>query len=231
MQKKQTYAELLKDPRWQKKRLEIMQRDNFTCQYCGATDKELQVHHLVYYENMCPWEYNGDELITLCKDCHRKAHENNVNDDKMPIVIGHVYEYEHGDFTNYMICLGTEISNGETMIHLFGIDNGAGYDSLYFYSLTEDAFNKRCTYLGEFFSEDYYKSYFEKSLMYVFFSFVNDTDDIYVSYIDICIDDKDSERIMKSVVRNNLHKILANNDKLRELYADALKNKDSVIFK
>ena len=29
------YSEQLKSPKWQKKRLEIMQRDKFTCQLCG----------------------------------------------------------------------------------------------------------------------------------------------------------------------------------------------------
>lgn len=70
MQKKKTYVELLKDPRWQKMRLEIMQRANFICQYCGATDKELQIHHRVYHKDAKPWEYENDELITLCKGCH-----------------------------------------------------------------------------------------------------------------------------------------------------------------
>ena len=69
MQKK-TYAELLKDPRWQKKRLEIMQRDNFTCQHCGRTDRSLQVHHSYYLMNNNPWEYNDESLITLCDKCH-----------------------------------------------------------------------------------------------------------------------------------------------------------------
>lgn len=77
MQKKQTYAELLKDPRWQKKRLEIMQRDNFMCQHCGATDNELLVHHRVYRKDAKPWEYENDELITLCKRCHENETEAN----------------------------------------------------------------------------------------------------------------------------------------------------------
>lgn len=68
---KKSYAELLKDPRWQKKRLEIMQRDNFTCQHCLATEKSLQVHHLVYEKGKKPWEYENDELITLCERCHQ----------------------------------------------------------------------------------------------------------------------------------------------------------------
>lgn len=75
MQKKQTYAELLKDPRWQKKRSEIMRRDNFTCQHCGSTDKELHVHHRMYRKGANPWEYGNDELVTLCKNCHERETE------------------------------------------------------------------------------------------------------------------------------------------------------------
>lgn len=74
---KQTYAEMLKDPRWQKKRLKIMQRDNFTCQHCGSMDKSLQVHHLIYHKDYKPWEYESSELITLCSKCHEVESEYN----------------------------------------------------------------------------------------------------------------------------------------------------------
>lgn len=67
-----SYAEKLKDPRWQKKRLEIMERDEFTCLSCGDKDKELHVHHLSYRRGADVWDYNNDELITLCKDCHKE---------------------------------------------------------------------------------------------------------------------------------------------------------------
>lgn len=70
MEKRKTYAELLRSPLWQKKRLEIFERDNFTCQYCGNTESELQVHHKVYHEGLNPWEYSNHELITLCELCH-----------------------------------------------------------------------------------------------------------------------------------------------------------------
>lgn len=66
-----TYSEKLKDPRWQKKRLEILNRDNFTCQSCGDTTKTLHVHHIHYYAGMLPWEYAPEILITLCEDCHQ----------------------------------------------------------------------------------------------------------------------------------------------------------------
>lgn len=69
MDKKRLVA-LLKDPRWQKKRLEILQRDNFTCQCCGSKTKELQIHHLYYDKNLKPWEYSNEALVTMCLDCH-----------------------------------------------------------------------------------------------------------------------------------------------------------------
>lgn len=66
------YSELLKDPRWQKKRLEIMQRDNFTCQACFSTTKTLHIHHLAY-DGAYPWETPDDKLVTLCEFCHKRA--------------------------------------------------------------------------------------------------------------------------------------------------------------
>lgn len=66
---KKTYAEKLLDPRWQKKRLEILSRDKFMCQMCGDTESTLHVHHIAYQGNN-PWDTNSNLLITLCKDCH-----------------------------------------------------------------------------------------------------------------------------------------------------------------
>lgn len=61
---------MLRSPLWQKKRWEIMQRDDFTCQHCGCKERELQVHHRVYHKGAKPWEYDDSELITLCARCH-----------------------------------------------------------------------------------------------------------------------------------------------------------------
>jgi len=46
------YFEKFKDPRWQKKRLEIMERDQWTCQDCGSTDRSLNVHHMRYFADV-----------------------------------------------------------------------------------------------------------------------------------------------------------------------------------
>jgi 5-methylcytosine-specific restriction endonuclease McrA len=71
---KKTYAEKLLDPRWQKKRLECLQKDNFTCQFCGDKDKTLHVHHFCYPESGNPWESELSELMTVCCDCHSVSH-------------------------------------------------------------------------------------------------------------------------------------------------------------
>lgn len=70
-----TYSEKLKDPRWQKKRLEIFQRDQFTCQECSDTKSTLHAHHIYYEPASEPWEYFNEALITLCASCHEIEHE------------------------------------------------------------------------------------------------------------------------------------------------------------
>lgn len=54
-------------------RLEILNRDHFTCVLCGDTDTELHVHHQEYRGN--PWEANPDKLFTLCKYCHKEVEQ------------------------------------------------------------------------------------------------------------------------------------------------------------
>lgn len=69
------YAAKLRDPRWQKKRLEIFERDNWTCQNCGITEETLAVHHKLYLPNTEPWDYENDLLITFCETCHDAERE------------------------------------------------------------------------------------------------------------------------------------------------------------
>lgn len=67
------YAQQLRDPRWQRKRLEILSRDNWTCQVCGDTKTTLHVHHHMYNRGALPWEYTDDNFLTVCEPCHTKA--------------------------------------------------------------------------------------------------------------------------------------------------------------
>lgn len=69
-----TYSEKLKDPRWQKKRLEILNRDDWTCRYCGDKETTLHVHHELYTKGADPWDYDDYLLTTLCEECHEINH-------------------------------------------------------------------------------------------------------------------------------------------------------------
>lgn len=88
-----SYSRKLKDPRWQKKRLEVLQRADWKCEHCGCGDDApiaevnahcenekrqpvvgeyptLEIHHKKYKRNCEPWEYDAEELQCLCKYCH-----------------------------------------------------------------------------------------------------------------------------------------------------------------
>ena len=65
---RKSYGEKLMDPRWQKKRLRILERDEFTCQRCMDSESTLHVHHHRYRGE--PWEVDDSWLVTLCADCH-----------------------------------------------------------------------------------------------------------------------------------------------------------------
>lgn len=67
---KLTYWQKLKDPRWQRKRLDVMKREEFTCELCGSKERTLNVHHGYYRKAADPWEYETDTLHCLCEECH-----------------------------------------------------------------------------------------------------------------------------------------------------------------
>lgn len=57
---------------WSGKREERLLYDNYTCQSCGS-DKSLHVHHWTPYR-FC-YDNSLENLVTLCKECHREMHE------------------------------------------------------------------------------------------------------------------------------------------------------------
>jgi len=80
------YSEKLKDPRWQKKRLEVFERDEWRCQKCFDDQETLCVHHLRYVPGWEPWDYPINKLLTLCEGCHAEEYE------LMPEAIGSLVE-------------------------------------------------------------------------------------------------------------------------------------------
>ncbi|MBQ8919451.1 MAG: HNH endonuclease [Acidaminococcaceae bacterium] len=67
---------------WQKKRLEILDRDRYLCKVCltkryvygaPADNRHLQVHHIVPIEEDAARKLDDDNLITLCPFHHSMA--------------------------------------------------------------------------------------------------------------------------------------------------------------
>ena len=77
---KSAYDLLLERPEWKAYRLKVLAEKGEKCEWCGSTNKILQVHHKFYLKypdgkHILPWEYKIDALLVLCKDCHTKAHK------------------------------------------------------------------------------------------------------------------------------------------------------------
>jgi len=65
-----SYFDDLKHPLWQKRRLEVFNSENWKCQECQSTTKQLTVHHSIYVNKWHLWEYPDELLLSLCEDCH-----------------------------------------------------------------------------------------------------------------------------------------------------------------
>jgi hypothetical protein len=75
MSKESAYSKLLRDPRWQKKRLELFEDYGWRCAKCSSEEKTLNVHHWYYDNALTPWDYPNKALCVLCEDCHAEMHE------------------------------------------------------------------------------------------------------------------------------------------------------------
>jgi len=69
------YSEKLRDPRWQEKRLFILNRDAFTCVLCNEYGATVHAHHNYYLPNREPWDYPDKAFYTLCDKCHKEEHD------------------------------------------------------------------------------------------------------------------------------------------------------------
>ena len=72
---KPDYSEQRQDPRWQMRRLKIMERDGAKCRDCNDGTKMLNVHHRYYVSGRMVWEYPDFCLVTLCEKCHKDRHD------------------------------------------------------------------------------------------------------------------------------------------------------------
>jgi hypothetical protein len=81
------YWEKLKDPRWQRKRLEKLEAAHWACDSCGDGEATLHVHHKQYFKGREPWEYELTQLSVLCESCHESEHD---SEDYLLLAASHV---------------------------------------------------------------------------------------------------------------------------------------------
>jgi hypothetical protein len=53
----------------------VLKRDNYTCQKCGEIERPLHCHHILPVAIEPLLSADIDNCITLCEECHKKAHE------------------------------------------------------------------------------------------------------------------------------------------------------------
>lgn len=84
---KLTYAEQLRHPMWQRRRLEMLSAADWKCSACAEASAQLHVHHKQYFKGRMAWDYSNDELQVLCETCHEKSH---VVDARIKAVLARV---------------------------------------------------------------------------------------------------------------------------------------------
>jgi 5-methylcytosine-specific restriction endonuclease McrA len=61
----------LNPSRYGELRRQVLERDGWRCQACGAM-RHLEVHHLQFRSHL--GQDTGQNLITLCTQCHARVH-------------------------------------------------------------------------------------------------------------------------------------------------------------
>ena len=106
------YKDQIKSPKWQRRRLEILSRDNFTCQVCGAKEETLHVHHICYLKEKEIWDYPDNLLITLCESCHETEHKFKDEWIKNAIMKINTLGFMHVEICAMLYALHFELDSG-----------------------------------------------------------------------------------------------------------------------
>jgi len=111
-----TYIEKLQSPQWQKKRLEVFERDNFRCLSCDSKDEQLHVHHKTYVWDKDPWDYHIDNFETLCKSCHEIAENDKAKFNDFVhdlLIMGYSHQELHMALHSYQSIINASEQKGQ----------------------------------------------------------------------------------------------------------------------
>ncbi len=62
---------------WQKCRTTVLERDGYLCQVCIREDRPIPadtVHHIIHLKDDFSKALDENNLISVCRDCHRDLH-------------------------------------------------------------------------------------------------------------------------------------------------------------
>jgi len=65
----ESYAELLRRPEWQWKRLERLKGADFQCEECKEFSRNLRLDIRRHIPGTKPWDYEYDDYICVCEEC------------------------------------------------------------------------------------------------------------------------------------------------------------------
>lgn len=69
------YQQSLQSGEWKSFAARIRKDRGNSCECCKRGNIELNVHHIAYEEGKQPWEYAHDDVVLLCRGCHRELHD------------------------------------------------------------------------------------------------------------------------------------------------------------
>jgi 5-methylcytosine-specific restriction endonuclease McrA len=139
-QPKADYWELLRHPNWQRKRLEIMQRANFRCEWCGTDGVTLNVHHSYYEKDKAPWDYPDESLHCLCEPCHKKF-QNHY--DQIKRMLGWIGIENNEQLLGYMTAMLVDKANDISSVILTSHEFAQGFGD--FYGLNPETLIDACS--------------------------------------------------------------------------------------
>ena len=78
-----TYAQQLRHPKWEQRRLQVIEKAGSRCECCGnfgindgeTSEVRFEIHHGYYTPGLMAWEYPDDVLYCLCPECHKDVQE------------------------------------------------------------------------------------------------------------------------------------------------------------